>query len=318
MLDVRRLRLLREVALRGSITRAADALSYTPSAVSQQLAVLERECGIALVEREGRGIRLTGAARSLVSRTERILEELEHARADLEEWAADLTGTVRIAAFPTAARAILPCALEALSTTSPNLEPVLVEAEPDESLLAVGLGTVDVAVAHEYDLFPDRDTDGLHRTDLLTEPMLLVQASGNGVGDGEPVRLGAFGRRRWILPPVDSACGRLVERACGLAGFEPAPLARSNDFAVACALAARGHAVALVPALALDPLPPGVVAGPIEDVPVRRRVFAAVRAGAERRPALTALLDALRAGATRSGPNGSDANTSTANSSGRT
>src|SRR5918992_1369967 len=168
MLDVRRLRVLREVALRGSITRAADALSYTPSAVSQQIAVLERECGIALVEREGRGIRLTGPAHSLVSRTERILEELEHARADLEEWAADLTGTLRIASFPTAARAILPQALEELRATHPRLEPALEESEPDESLPAVGLGTVDAAVAHEYDLFPDRDTDGLHRTELLT------------------------------------------------------------------------------------------------------------------------------------------------------
>src|SRR5918996_13185 len=114
MIDVRRLRLLREVALRGSITRAADALSYTPSAVSQQLAVLERECGVALVEREGRGVRLTGAAHRLVTRTDRILEELEHARADLDAWAADETSTLRIAAFPTAAKALLPGALTAL------------------------------------------------------------------------------------------------------------------------------------------------------------------------------------------------------------
>src|SRR5262245_42060060 len=142
MLDVRRLRLLREVALHGSVTRAADALSYTPSAVSQQLAVLEREAGVALVEKAGRGIRLTGPAHSLVARTERILEELEHARADLEEWAAEETGTLRIAAFPTAARVLLPRALVTLAATHPGLEPALVEAEPDASLPAVGLGTV--------------------------------------------------------------------------------------------------------------------------------------------------------------------------------
>jgi DNA-binding transcriptional LysR family regulator len=292
MLDVRRLRLLREVALRGSITRAADALSYTPSAVSQQLAVLERECGIPLVEREGRGIRLTGPARSLVTRTERILEELEHARADLEAWAADLTGTLRIAAFPTAARALLPSALAALCSAHPGIEPALVEAEPDASLPAVGLGAVDAAVAHEYDLFPDRDTEGLHRTELFTEPLLLVHA-----GEEGPVRLADFEHHRWILPPPDTACGRLVERACGLAGFEPRALATSYDFAVACALAAAGHGVALVPALALDPLPPGVAASPVADVPARRRVFAAVRAGAERRPVLAALIEALRASA---------------------
>jgi DNA-binding transcriptional LysR family regulator len=299
MLDVRRLRLLREVALRGSITRAADALSYTPSAISQQLAVLERECGIALVEREGRGIRLTGPARSLVNRTERILEELEHARADLEAWAADVTGTLRIAAFPTAARSLLPLALAGLCTTHPRIEPALVEAEPDASLPAVGLGTVDAAVAHEYDLFPDRDTEGLHRTELFTEPLLLVHT-----GDGGPVSLADFEHHRWILPPPDSACGRLVERACGLAGFEPRPLATSYDFAVACALAAAGHGVALVPALALHPMPPGVVASPIEDVPTRRRVFVAVRAGAERRPALAALIAALESAAPRDGVRG--------------
>jgi DNA-binding transcriptional LysR family regulator len=291
MLDVRRLRLLREVALRGSITRAADALSYTPSAVSQQLAVLERECGIALVEREGRGIRLTGPARSLVTRTDRILEELESARADLEAWAADLVGPLRIAAFPTASRAVLPRALVALKATHPGLEPALVEAEPEASLSAVGLGTVDAAVAHEYDLFPERDTHGLHRTELFTDPLFLVEAEGSG----EPVRLADYAARRWILPPPDTACGRLVERACGLAGFEPQPLATSYDFGVACALAAAGHGVALVPQLALDPLPAGIVARPVADVPVRRRVFAAVRAGAERRPAVAALLDALAA-----------------------
>jgi DNA-binding transcriptional LysR family regulator len=285
MLDVRRLRLLREVALRGSVTRAADALSYTPSAISQQLAVLERECGIALVEREGRGIRLTEPAHGLVSRTERILEELEHARADLERWAADVTGTIRIAAFPTASRSLLPGALVALRETHPGLEPALVEAEPEESLSAVGLGTVDVAVAHEYHLFPDRDTQALHRVELLTDPLYLVSEAGS-----EPVRLADFADRRWILPPPDTACGRLVERACGLAGFEPRPLATTYDFAVACALAAAGHGVALVPELGLVP---GAAASPVTDVPVRRRIFAAVRAGAERRPAVAAVLSAL-------------------------
>ena len=292
MLDVKRLRLLREVALRGSVTRAADALSYTPSAISQQLAVLERECGVALVEREGRGIRLTEPAHGLVSRTERILEELENARADLELWAADLTGTVRIAAFPTAARSLLPQALAGLREAHPGLEPALVEAEPEASLSAVGLGTVDAAVAHEYDLFPDRDTQTLHRTELLTDPLFLVSADGTG----EPVRLADYGERRWILPPPDTACGRLVERACGLAGFEPRPLATTYDFAVACALAAAGHGVALVPQLGLTP---GVPASPVSDVPVRRRIFAAVRAGAERRPAVAAVLSALTDAAAR-------------------
>lgn len=285
MLDVRRLRLLREVALRGSVTRAADALSYTPSAISQQLAVLERECGVALVEREGRGIRLTEPAHGLVSRTERILEELEHARADLEQWAEGMTGTVRIAAFPTAARALLPGALVALRETHPGLEPALVEAEPEASLAAVGLGTVDVAVAHEYDLFPERDTHPLHRVELLTDPLFLVSDQAS-----DSVRLADYADRRWILPPPDTACGRLVERACGLAGFEPRPLATSYDFAVACALAAAGHGVALVPQLGLVA---GVPASPVSDVPVRRRIFAAVRAGAERRPAVAALLSAL-------------------------
>ena len=298
MLDVRRLRLLREVSLRGSITGAAEALSYTPSAVSQQLAVLERECGIALVERAGRGIRLTEPARGLVNRTERILEELEHAQADLEGWAADLTATLRVAAFPSFARAVLPDALVALAATHPGLDLTLVEAEPEVSLSAVGLGTVDAAVGHEYDLFPERETHALYRAELFSEPLFLVQPLGAAAA-GAPVRLADFAAHRWILPPPDTACGRLVERACALAGFEPRALGTTYDFAVACAMAAAGQGVALVPALALDPLPPGVVASPVSDVPVRRRVFAAVKAGAERRPALAALLAALRAAADR-------------------
>jgi DNA-binding transcriptional LysR family regulator len=162
------------------------------------------------------------------------------------------------------------------------------------AITATNTGPVETrsaAVAHEYDLFPERDTHSLHRTELFTDPLFLVEAEGSG----EPVRLADYAARRWILPPPDTACGRLVERACGLAGFEPQPLATSYDFAVACALAAAGHGVALVPQLALDPLPAGIVARPVADVPVRRRVFAAVRAGAERRPAVAALLDALAA-----------------------
>jgi DNA-binding transcriptional LysR family regulator len=138
-------------------------------------------------------------------------------------------------------------------------------------------------------MFPDRETDGLYRAELLVGPMVLVHA-----GDEGPVRLTDFADRRWILPPPDTACARLVERTCGLAGFEPRELATSYDFAVACALAAAGHGVALVPEMGVAP---GVVASPVEDVPARRRVFAAVRAGAERRPALAAILTALESSA---------------------
>src|SRR5688572_22443822 len=148
-LDVRRMRVLREVAERGTIAAAARALAFTPSAVSQQLAALEREAGVALLDRHGGRVRLTEAGRRLVARTEAILVELEAASAELSAAAADVTGDVHVAAFASAERALLAPAIAALQAQHPAVVVRTTELEPEASLPALKLGDVDLIVAHE-------------------------------------------------------------------------------------------------------------------------------------------------------------------------
>jgi DNA-binding transcriptional LysR family regulator len=287
MLDTRRLLVLREVAAHGSVSGAADALGYTPSAVSQQLGALERETGRTLVERHGRGIRLTEAAHQLLPHAHDVLAALERANAALVKSATELTGSVRLASFPTATRALLPAKLATLKQLHPRLRVDLHELEPHESLPALALGRIDVAVAHEYDLTARDAARDLRRADLLREPVLLAE---RGDETDEAV-LADYAQRDWILPPASTACGELVRRACRAAGFEPRAVAETGDFSVACSLAAAGIGVALVPRLG---------ASTLSDLTLRslrpsleRRIFVAARAGSDDHPLIRAVVDSL-------------------------
>jgi DNA-binding transcriptional LysR family regulator len=167
MLDVRKLRLLRELAHRGTIAAVAEALAYTPSAVSQQLTALERETGVPLLERTGRRVTLTPAARGLVERTEQILATLQEAAAELATAATELTGVLRIGVFPTAVQTILTPALVALSTDHPGLELTVTELDPAAVPDALRDESLDVALIQEYDYVPIGYDQGLQ-----TEPLL--------------------------------------------------------------------------------------------------------------------------------------------------
>ncbi|MFJ9822959.1 LysR substrate-binding domain-containing protein [Streptomyces sp. NPDC101160] len=174
MLDVRRLRLLRELALRGTIAAVADALSFTPSAVSQQLGTLEREAGVALLERSGRGVRLTPAGENLVRHAEAVLERLEQASAELAEARHGPAGPLRIGAFPTATRAIVPETLVLLAARHPALEPMVSETDPAGVAHALRAGDLDVALVHDYDLVPSPLEPGLAAEPLCEEAMFLA------------------------------------------------------------------------------------------------------------------------------------------------
>jgi DNA-binding transcriptional LysR family regulator len=174
MLDVRRLRLLRELSRRGTIAAVAEALAFTPSAVSQQLAVLEREAGVALLERTGRRVVLTAAGIALVGHAEAVLERLERASAELAAARTGLTGTIRIGAFPTATRAILPATFATLAREHPGLEPMVDEIDPAEVAPRLRAGDLDVALIHEYDFVPAPPDLALDTEDLLEEPMYLA------------------------------------------------------------------------------------------------------------------------------------------------
>jgi DNA-binding transcriptional LysR family regulator len=294
MLDVRRLRVLHAVSAYGSVTAAAAALGYSAPAVSQQLAALEREVGMRLTERAGRGVELTPAALILVGHTDALLARLDAAEADLAALRDQIAGRVTLAAFPSAAASLVPAAWAALADSAPQVRLDLTEMEPEESLPAVLRGETDVAVAHEYDLLP-RPLDPLfERRELLDDPVVLAIPA-DYPADG-PVPLASLAGQPFLAPRQATSCAEMIQRACARAGFVPRVVARASDFQVLLSLVAAGAGVTLVPGLAARWLPPRVRLVPPAD-PVTRRVFTVSRRGGDRKPAVRVVLDALSAAA---------------------
>jgi DNA-binding transcriptional LysR family regulator len=292
MLDVRRLRVLHAVSAHGSVTGAAAALGYSAPAVSQQLAALEREVGMRLTERAGRGIELTPAAVILVSHTDALLARLDAAESDLASLRDQVSGRVGLAAFPSAAAAIVPAAWAALARSAPRVQLDLTEMEPEESLPAVLRGETDVAVAHEYDLLP-RPLDPLfERRELARDPVLLAVPDGSPLAG--PVPLGGLAGQPFLAPRDHTSCAEMIRRACARTGFVPRVVARASDFGVLLSLVAAGAGVTLVPELAARRLPPGVRLLPPAE-PVTRQIFTVSRRGGDRKPAVRVVLDALAA-----------------------
>jgi DNA-binding transcriptional LysR family regulator len=294
MLDVRRLRVLHAVGAHGSVTGAAAALGYSAPAVSQQLAALEREVGMRLTERVGRGIELTPAAVILVAHTDALLARLDAAEADLAALRDQVSGRVALAAFASAAATIVAVTWGNLGDSAPGVQLELTEMEPDESLPAVLRGQLDIAVAHEYDLLP-RPLDPLfERRDLARDPVLLAvpTASPLAASLGRPVPLADLAGQPFLAPRDNTSCAEMIHRACARAGFVPRVVARATDFAVLLSLVAAGVGLTLVPELAARRLPAGVRLLPPAD-PVTRQIFTVSRRGGDRKPAVRVVLDAL-------------------------
>jgi DNA-binding transcriptional LysR family regulator len=292
MLDVRRLRVLRELAARGTIAAAAEALGYTAPAVSQQLAALEREAGVALLEKNGRRRRLTPAGEELVTRTEGILRELEAAEAALEATTSQVAGVLRCAAFASAHRVLLPKAIATLAERHPDLRVTTRDMEPEDSLPALKLGELDVVIAQEYAFAPNPADPALERTDLLDDPVRVALPASHPLAEAARVDLAALEAEPWIAGSEGSFCHAVVIHSTRAAGYEPRLAHITNDFDVSYALVRSGAAVGLVPELA-GPPPPGVVVRPVTGAPPSRRIYAAVRAGSSARPAVAAMLAAL-------------------------
>jgi len=292
MLDPRRLRVLKEVAARGTMAAAGEALCLTPPAVSQQIAALERETGMALLVRHGRGVRLTDAGRVLVGHTELVLAGLEAAEADLLARCGQVTGTLAVGVFPTAARALMPGTLRRLRAAYPALRVVCRQMEPHLSLPALANGDLDLAIAHEYDLVPVTLPPRIERRALFREPMLLALSDAEAVEAGAEVDVACLKGARWAMGEPDSACGRFARSLCRAAGFEPVVDHLVDDFTVTLALVASCLAVAVLPELAITETPPGVRLRPIRGRPLRS-VFIAIRASSARHPAVRALIEGL-------------------------
>lgn len=280
MLELRRLRLLRELHERGTIAAVADALQFTPSAVSQQLALLERETGVRLLERAGRGVRLTDAALVLVEHAEALLERAARAEADLAAAAGTIAGRARIATFQSVALHIAIPAIEAFKDTALRCE--LVEAEPEQALPALALGDVDLVLADEWQHQPLELPPTLARESLLSDPVMLATKHAATLQD--------LAGAAWTSGHPGMAWEEMTRRTCREhGGFDPDIRHRTEDATVSLALVARGLAVALVPQLAAAR--DDVVLTP---TPVSRTILAVTRAADAARPSIQALTEALR------------------------
>src|SRR5581483_4774880 len=298
MLDVRRLRVLKEVAERGSFSAAAEALSYTQSAVSQQIAALERETGATLVERGARGVRLTDSGQALVEHSEAILERLSAAEAELEAIAALKGGRLRLASFATAGATLVPLAVARFTAAHPEVELSLIEAEPEDALPQLKYGELDIALAFDYPIRPaslsPAQMEGLEMIHLFDDPMSVALPTDHPLAGRDAVKLNDLAEDSWIQCGAANSCGQVQWTACERAGFTPRVLFETGDYNVVQGLVAAGVAVALVPELALSNLREDIairpLAGRIKPV---RKVVAVVRKSVYQSPATSAMLETL-------------------------
>ena len=302
MLDLRRLRLLRELRERGTIAAVAEALSYTPSAVSQQLAQLEREAGVPLLERVGRGVRLTDAARGLVDHTDAVLARLEQAEAELTAAEDEVQGVVRISAFQTAARELVAPILRPLADAHPRLRCELVEMEAEEALPLLRVGDLDIAVAEEYRDAPRPRDAALERVELAHDRIVLALPCDHPAAAREKVRLRDLADAPWCTTREGTLFGDMLLRTCrATGGFEPDIHHRANDVQILLQMAAEGHAIAMVPAMGRPGSEPRVAVRPIAGVELDRAIFGAIRRGSRARPTIALALEALAHQASRLG-----------------
>jgi DNA-binding transcriptional LysR family regulator len=289
--------MLRELHKRGTISAVADALQFTPSAISQQLAALERETGVSLLQRAGRGVRLTDAAVVLVDHAEALLERAALAEADLAAAAGSVSGRGRIGAIQSAALRLAMPAIEALAGDAPRLRCELVEAEPEQALPALALGDLDIVLGDEWQHQPWHLPAGLRRDALLSDPVYLVLPVRHRVArrHERAVPLAELADETWTGGHSGTAWEEIIRRACrGHGGFDPDIRHRTNDSTVSLGLVARGLAITMLPELVLAARHPGTTTRRIVGAPVARTVYAVTRATDARRPSTQALVAAVR------------------------
>jgi len=273
MLDPRRLLIFDAVARAGSMTAAAAALAYTPSAVSQAIGALEREAGAALVQRGPRGVRLTEAGAVLAGHAAALRERLQLAGEELDAVVSLRAGRLRLAAFRSAGSVLVPPAIATFRTRHPDVELSLEEAEPVAAATGLRDGRFDVAVVFEYDFEPVLDPSGIELHPLAEDEMLVALPPGHALANGEPVAMAKLSGETWISS-VDSTCNRLLAHGAGVAGFTPTVAFASDDYgAVGRLVAAVG--VALAPSLAAASIGDAVALRRLEPAP-SRQVSAAV------------------------------------------
>ena len=300
MHDLRLLNVLREVALRGSFSAAAESLAYTQPAISQQIARLEKHVGVKLIEREPRGVRLTPAGEVLVRHTERVMAQLAAADEELQEVAAQARGRIRIGSFATAAGTIVPRAVAAFRPLRPAIEVEISLLDPHESIPAVRRGDLEIAITEEGGFESEVDTDGLQIEHLLDDHMWVSLPVDHPLATRPTVDLIDLRDEDWMFACLSGTCAdsNVVLHAFRDAGYEPNVSFASDDYQALQGMAASGIGVALIPTIALMSSRPDVVVVPLRGRAPAREIVAAVRAG-ETDPVVEHMVEALRNAAHR-------------------
>jgi DNA-binding transcriptional LysR family regulator len=293
MLDVRRMKVLREVAARGSFSAAAEALSFTQSAVSQHVAALERETGTQLVERGARGVRVTEAGRVLISHADAILARIECAEEELAALAGLRGGRLRLISFQSGGATLAPRAVAAFRERHPQVELSMQEAEPEEAAPRLRAGDADLALVYDHPSIPDFLAPDLELVHLVDDPYEVILPSGHALAARRRLSLADLAREPWVASTSVCGCRRITDSVCREAGFQPRVAFEADETTAAQALVAAGVGVTLLPRLALTTVHPGVVARTLSDAPVRR-VWAARCEGAYAAPASDAMLQTLK------------------------
>ena len=293
MLDVKRLRILREVAAQGSFSAAADELYLSQSAVSQQIATLEKEVGMTLLDRTREGPKLTDGGRVLVSHAEAAMARLEEAERELAAIAGLEGGELRLASFPSASATILTEAVSIFHRRHPKVRLGVVDAEPEEALPRLRGGEIDLALTFDYHSIPEPEERDLDRVLVLAEPMYLAIRADDELAAHETVDLRDLAERKWLCGSRPSTCGEAIFIACRNAGFEPVVSFESDDYNVMQGFISAGLGVTLLPDLALPTLRSDLVVRRVAPAAPERRVWAATRAEGARSPATDEMVQIL-------------------------
>ncbi|WP_448316836.1 LysR family transcriptional regulator [Streptomyces sp. CO7] len=297
MLDVRRLTLLRDLATHGTVTAVAEFHGVTPSAVSQQLRLLEDEAGTRLLERTSRSVHLTPAGQQLADDTEQVLAALEQAQRRLQARTGEPTGPLRLACFPSALAPLAAPLGEVLEDAYRNLDLHITEAEPEVAVRLLLQRRADIALLYRYANLATPPHPGVETRTLRTDPLVAILRGDHPAAGLErhPIDLRELAGAQWITAPPRSACGEAVLQACRSAGFTPRVRHTCTDFHSMIALAASGGHTALVPRMAAADLPPSLTARPVTDSTLTRTIETAVRHGTAHEAGIAAGLAALRA-----------------------
>jgi DNA-binding transcriptional LysR family regulator len=291
MFNISRLNVFREVIARGSFSDAADALSYSQSAVSQAIATLEGEAGVLLVERSRGGVRPTVAGAALAGHVSGILAQMDTAEAEIAAIGAGHGGRLRIASFPTAGATLMPRAIAGFRASHPGVDVTLAEGEPEQIAPRLRAGEFDLVLLFEFERVGEKLGAGMRRFDLLDDPLHLAMRQDHPLVARKQLRLENLREESWIQTAASSPCAKHVVRSCHAAGFEPNVSFESDDYQTVQGLVAAGVGVALIPQLALSTIREDIRVRSLHPQSPVRKVFAATpRAAAT--PAVATMLDA--------------------------